>query len=343
MHRFLCLLLLAAGITTGCTTAVQVTHYPLVAKSNETITFTAIAVTNTPPDSVTIEIMVNDELKQTCTSSPCTFTGGPYPLLEDGLVFYNANIEATYTFKGKVYTHSRSDGYYFTGITDENYDWQDSPYLYGRVGGNPAEKEDFVFHMASDYEANDLTFSDFIADASFKVQKVFGKQAIVNENLGKFNFWVYKKKATAAKCGGLHADADKDMPFRDDAVVLHFKDFTDCTKLGLAQYSAEGSNTKAFLHEAGHCVFGLGDEYDATSTNYSVVQSPQPNIFASENECQTEQTSQGRDPNVCFQFTAWMGGWWGIHKGKTVMSNGIVGEAWYTEAAERVRFYFSNF
>lgn len=345
MHRVLCLLLLAAGMTTtACTTAVQVTHHPLVAKSTESIVFTAVSLTNTTPDSIEIEIFVNDELKKTCTSSPCTFTGGPYPSLENGYVHYFANITAEYTFDGKKYTHHRTDGYHFTGIADANYNWNNKPYIPGRITGFSSEKEDLVFHMADDYKANNLTMSDFLVDASFKVREVFGQQAIVAENLSKFNFWVYRKTGKGGGCGTPDSAVSTDMPFRDDDVVLHAADFQDCTNPGLTTFSAEGSNTKAFLHEGGHAVFGLGDEYDG-DTNYASVQSPQPNIFDTQNECQTEQTSQGRNPSVCREFTTNGGGWWTIHPAamNTVMVRGLVGDPWYTEAAERVRWYFSNF
>ena len=88
-------------------------------------------------------------------------------------------------------------------------------------------------------------------------------------------------------------------------------------------------------------MLGLGDEYDGP-TNYSIVQSPEPNIFDTEAACRTEQTNKGRDPNECFEFTTRDGGWWGIQKGTTVMIRGNVGDAWYTEAAERVRWVFDN-
>src|SRR5688500_12581995 len=91
------LLLLFGFVLGGCTTNVQVTHSPLVARSNDQITFTAKSITNTTPDSIRIQVLVNAALVKTCTSSPCTYTGGPYPTRKDGFVSYAANIEAKYT------------------------------------------------------------------------------------------------------------------------------------------------------------------------------------------------------------------------------------------------------
>jgi hypothetical protein len=328
-------LLLGALALAGCSTDLQVTHSPLIARSSDTITFTATAITSTVPDSMEIEIYVNAVLMQTCTSSPCIYTGGPYA--QDSSVTYAAFIDADYD----NLTQSAGDGYYATGITDANYSYLGGDVLSGRIAGSTADKEDVVFHMADDYAANGLTFTDFVNDATDKVQDVYGAQDIVKTNLDKFNIWVYNKEADEINCGTVDPDANIDMPWRDDDAVLHDASFQDCTNAGLSNFSAEGWSTKAFLHESGHAVFGLGDEYDGP-TNYSIVQSPEQNIWDNQADCQSEQTANGRDPTACYQFTTQDGGWWGIHVGTTVMTNGNVGEPWYTEAAERIRWYFDN-
>lgn len=326
-------------LVAGCSTDVQIVHDPLVATKDDKITFTATAITNTKPDSFTIQMLVNAVLVKTCNSSPCVYTGGPYPKREDNFVSYAANITAKYTFLGDEYTQRDVDGYYYTGITDASYDWGGSDYLYARYHGATADHEDLVFHMDDDYN-NDI--GDLIADATDKVNDVYGKQSIIDKNLDRFNFWIYKKEAEADGCGTPHADAAIDMPWRDDDAVLHVGNFQDCTNAGLSHFSAEGSNTKAFLHESGHAVFGLGDEYDGP-TNYSIVQSPEPNIFDTDSECKNEQNNKGRNQNECYRFTSRDGGWWGIHSGTTVMTTGNVGDAWFTEAEERVRWYFDSF
>jgi len=326
-------------VVVGCTTDIQIVHDPLVATKDEEITFTATAITNTTPDSLKIQILVNAVLVKTCTSSPCTYTGGPYPTREDGFVSYAANVNAQYTFRGDEYTQTDVDGYYWTGITDASYDWGGSDYLYGRHHGATADHEDLVFHMDDDYNDD---IGDLVDDATDKVTDVYGKQALIETNLDKFNFWVYKKEADAGGCGTPHSDAATDMPWRDDDAVLHVGTFQDCTNVGLSRFSAEGSNTKAFLHESGHAVFGLGDEYDGP-TNYSIVQTPEPNIFDSDSECENEQSDKNRDPAECYEFTTRDGGWWGIQSGTTVMTTGNVGDAWFTEADERVRWYFGTY
>lgn len=332
---------LILGALIGCSTDVQVVHAPLVAQSDEEVTFRAEAVTNTTPESFEIQLFVNGVLEQTCDYSPCEFTGGPYVGLEDAFLYYNATITAEYDFLGIESTQSDSTGYYYSGVTDNNYDWNGSVFLWARYHGSTNDHEDLVFHRSDDYVANGLGFDDFIGHATNKVNTVLAGQDIIDANMDGFNFWVYTKDAQSTGCGTVHSDANTDMPWRDDDAVLHDDNFQDCTNAGLSHFSAEGSNTKAFLHESGHAVFGLGDEYDGP-TNYTIVQSPEPNIFDTEALCRAEQTAKNRDPDECYEFTTRQGGWWGIHQGTTVMRNGNVGEPWYAEAAERVRWYFDN-
>ena len=132
-------------------------------------------------------------------------------------------------------------------------------------------------------------------------------------------------------------------PLRDDDAVLHTTNFGDCTNLGLTHYSAEGHDTKAFLHESGHAVFGLADEYDGPTAYFEPAN--EPNIWNTETECRSEQVAKSRDPDDCWMFTSRSGGWWGIHGlgDGTVMQIGMVGDPWGAESSEHVTWYFQQF
>lgn len=326
------MLLAIVMATSGCH-KVAVKHSPLIAKASESVTFTANALTGAPFE---VKIWVNGAVVQTCTTNPCTFTGGPYPAYEDSTVSYKATVKI---LGGCQLFCTDTDGWNYFAITDSNYNWS-SPYIPARKTGSTSDKEDLVFHMASDYAANSQTFGTFVSHVRNKIFDVFGAQDIVEHHLEDFNFWVYKKEATAAGCGTVHSDSNTDMPWRDDDAVLHWENFQDCTNPGLTHYSAEGSNTKAFLHESGHSVFGLADEYCGNTGYFEAAD--EPNIWDVNASCEAEQTAKGRDPAACQQFCANSGGWHGIQTGTTVMTQGMVGDPWYTEAAERVRWFFSN-
>ena len=81
--RVLFAFMLASLLMTGCMSipCVVVYHSPVIAKSSETVTFTA-TVCNKGAGPGTVQILVNAALAQTCnnvgTGGTCTYTGGPY-------------------------------------------------------------------------------------------------------------------------------------------------------------------------------------------------------------------------------------------------------------------------
>jgi hypothetical protein len=348
---FLFLILLICLFSSACgpepepepepdTPCVHIYHSPIIATSAETVTFTA-TVCDEGAGPVTIEMLVNAAIVQTCnnlsTGDTCTYTGGPYGDYEGTTVSYLANgtdSEGTRTSKG----------YYYFAITDSNYNWGLN-YMPVRRAGNSADKIDLVFHHTADY----ASFANFVSDVQSKVYSVYRQQAIVSDtaNMDKFNFFIYSKVATTNSCGTVHADANIEISFRDVDAVLHVANMTDCTNLALTHFTAEGGNTKAFLHESGHGVFKMADEYDASpgcSTHY-FEPANEPNIFDTQAGCQAEQTAKGRATSACRKFTTCQGEWWGIHgaSDNTVMQRGNVGDIWATEGEEHVDWEFDRY
>ena len=154
---------------------------------------------------------------------------------------------------------------------------------------------------------------------------------------------MYTKVAETCDCGTVHPDAVMDMPWTNVDAILHTTDFQDCASPGLRHFTAEGHNTKTFLHESGHAVFCLADECNGRTRYFEPVN--EPNIWNTEAECRAEQTAKGRDPDACWQFTSRQGGWWGIHSlsDNTVMQRGNVHDPWGIESAEHVMWYFDQF
>ncbi|MEW6443881.1 MAG: hypothetical protein AB1640_23295 [bacterium] len=329
----------------GCYPDVRITHTPVVAKSSQTVTFNAVLTSDGDAPPCTIQITVNGDVERTCTNmqegDTCSYTGGPYTDREHGIVTYSARA-----------TSATGDGLgtftYHFGVTDDAYNYApmgfDCPWINARFTGPVDEKQDVVFHMAPDYGS----FEAFVDDVGDKINTVYAQQAIIAErpHFDTFSFYVYRKTAAgSAGCGTVHADAERDMSWRDVDAVMHLSDFTDCTRG--SHFSAEGGPTKAFLHESGHAVFDLGDEYDdddcSTGGYYELAD--EPNIFDLRSGCRDEQTAKGRNPEACWEFTSCSGGWWGIHSldVHTVMQMGNVGEPWGVEAEERLDWYYGHF
>lgn len=335
-------LLVFTFIATGCTNRandkLSIEHSPVVATSTEQVTFTAKAVTSS--SDYRIRIFVNDSLVHTCYNTPeCSYTDGPYPSYEGSSVSFLARLD---TFDCDIRC-DKWDGYYEFGVTDANYNWGTNKYIPARVSvGNitapSGTDEILLIHMADDYATNGKTFADFVGHVHEKIYDVYADQDIIKKHMDDMDIYVYTREATLGNCGTVHWQTNVEVPWRDDDAILHYTPANDCTDGSLSRFTAEGLPSVDFLHHSGHAIFGLADE-GCTGTGYfeSLIE---PNIFSSQEACRAEQNLKLRNPDACYEFCG--NGWWGIHTGTTVMSNGAVGDPWGVEAEERINYFFNN-
>ncbi len=334
-HSLLFVPLFALLFLTACAApCVEIQHSPVIARSNESVTFTA---TNCGVTS-NINILVNAAQVKSCANvangATCSFTGGPYPAYQGTTVSYAANATDSQN-------HTVVSGYFYFGITDTNYNWAHD-WIPARYVGATSSHIDLVFHPTSEY----TSLGTFVTDVGDKIWNRYHAQDVIRfpGNFNLFNFYVYKNAATVTNCGTVHTDADTDMPWRNVDAVLHVADFQDCSSVALQHFTAEGStNTKAFLHESGHAVLGLSDEYDGCYTAY-FQPADEPNIWSSSAACQSEQTAKSRSTSACWKFTNCSGGWWGIQgaSDNTIMQQGMTGDPWGTEGRERAVWAFAH-
>jgi hypothetical protein len=344
--RLLAALAVVAMTATACSLDVQMQHEPAVATSGDTITFTAETETSGTVENLEIRMYVAGTLVQSCTSSPCVYTGGPYASFENDWLGYHAEASADISSGGNSGHFTDSD-IGFTGITEADYSWKASEggwYIPVRWSDHTDFNTNVVLQRSLDY---DTSFADgleaFLDDVGDKLIDVLMAKEEIWGNMEDINIYAYRKAGDATTgCGGtLHADTAADMPWATDHGILHVTDFGDCTS-GHERFTAEGhTNTQAFLHEFSHSVFELADEYSSASTTYFMT-ADEPNIFDTETQCRDEQTAKGRNPDDCWQFTSHQGGWWGTHSGTTVMTNGLVTHPWSVESVERLRWWFDN-
>jgi parallel beta-helix repeat protein len=152
--------------------------------------------------------------------------------------------------------------------------------------GSPSGKIDLVFIPDHDYGGN---INNFLADAQSRIN-VLAKTSPININ--KFNFYYMKQAGDAdADCGGNKPSAfdDSSCDLADAIAILHTTPFRDCTDGN--QFTAGDSNI--FLHEAGHAIFGLIDEY-CGDTYYNWG----PNVWGSEDDCKDKSLY----PSSCRKF-----------------------------------------
>ena len=322
-------------------------HEPIVATSGDQITFTAEAETGINPDNISIDMFVAGVLVQSCTSSPCVYVGGPYAAWENGWLGYHAETTADFSVGGFNSVDSDSDlGY--TGIAEPNYSWLNSfgvNHIPARWGGHSTVTTNVLFQRSTDYNTVSVAAgrADFMSDLSTKIHDILMAKEEIWGHMDDINIYAYRLAGdTSSGCPGVtHANTAADTgSFIDDNGILHEVNFGDCTS-GLNLFSAEGStNTQAFLHEFSHSIFELADEYDGPTFYFESAD--EPNIFDTRANCEAEQVAKSRDPSACYEFTSNQGGWWGIHTGTTVMTNGLLSHPWSTESVERLRWWFDN-
>lgn len=349
MRREMTLLALfaVAVFSTACSLDVQMQHEPVIATSNDEITFTAETVTQGgAPQNLNIDMFVNGALVKTCNTTPCVYTGGPYPALENDWLGYHAEVTAQIGegfFRG---SYQDTDlGY--TGIAEVDYSWKEAQgvwHIPARWGDWTWNNTNVLIQRSTDYDAiGGGGLVAFLGDVGDKMIDVLMAKEEIWGKMVDINVYAYRKAGDHnGGCGGtLHADTVADTGgFIDDNAILHVSNIQDCTT-GFNQFTAEGpTNTQAFLHEFSHSIFEQADEYDGPTTYFEAAN--EPNIFTTEARCQNEQTAKFRDPADCFMFTALQGDWWGTQGPLTVMTNGLVTHPWSTESVERLRWWFDN-
>jgi len=151
-------------------------------------------------------------------------------------------------------------------------------------------------------------------------------------NRYKFNFWYLRRYADFQT---VYVDTDGDgFTSDEDCVRSAPEDWTDfCPQAGIAGivhlvfcrdfsldavFSAENTSIGTFLHESGHGVFGVADEYnDRNCHTHYFRPFPFPNIFLTELGCVNESSY----PADCWRFTDCQGGWWKSQMPNTIMNS----------------------
>ena len=156
----------------------------------------------------------------------------------------------------------------------------------GRSIGDHSDKFDIVFVPDTDYGSPqdiDTWLPTFIDHINHQIDDRLGAVAPVSGHLDEFNFYYTRMQGIASSLT-LPEDLTKISTFADVYVMFHTTPFGDQT-VGKV-YSAEGSLTdseqgRSFIHESGHGIFRVADEYDDTTppyTNYFQA-NPYPNIW----------------------------------------------------------------
>ena len=181
--------------------------------------------------------------------------------------------------------------------------------------GPTHNKLDIVFIMDDDYNNN---INSFRSDIRNLIENGYFSAAEFNANRSKFNFYYYNSNPLlgildvgiyTSVCLGwrLPEQFSIHCSFADStAIVWHPTNPGDRSCSGLAAFSTGNNETTAVVHETGHNIFDLADEYccDGGYNQPFPFIDPQPtgdpyfNIFHSLDECQRLSGNAG----ACFNF-----------------------------------------
>jgi len=175
--------------------------------------------------------------------------------------------------------------------------------------GTPDEKIDVVFVPDEDYNGN---VSRFLSDVRERIrEQIFGLESYTNGSLPEgyrdlFNFYYTSEEGKYNNCRfRLPSGFWDSAPFADAVFILHTDNKQDCTSgraLGGVVMSAEGGSHYSFLHEMGHGIFDLVDEY-CGDTSYE-QNDPLPNVWSSQKNCRDDAISEEWNASLCRQITA---------------------------------------
>jgi hypothetical protein len=308
-------------LLSGCGPSVLITQSPVQPTNAQNVTYTS-QVSGTGITSVEIwesrytlgvcsngmqcAFFQSSALLHTCSytvpaSSPtCTFTTtAPYP---DGSFIGFKSI--AHAMDGSTGT----DGwvYYAAGA----FPWQNNP-IPIRGSAAPAEAIDVVFIPDTDFKGNNGNF--ITATTNLLTQGYLSNQAFAQEVRtwrGFWNFYVTYQTGHAAgypnnPCNTTPANWANLRTIIDVGAIVHTANVRDCGGRGPengAVFSIMVGNFNTLVHESGHAVFGLADEYCCDGGYWQ--DSPQPNVFSSLNSCQTNATTNGWPTTDCTQISS---------------------------------------
>lgn len=196
-------------------------------------------------------------------------------------------------------------------------------------GGSYA-RIDIFFIPSTEY----TSLAEFRAHAMAVIENSYYAHSTLQAKRRAFNFWYtpYTQAVTVKPDDDCEWPVSAEFalklrcPQADIGAILHKADCTDYSLGGV--FSSEFDSYGTFLHESGHGVFGLADEYDGApdcSTHYF---QPSPvnlaNIFEDRDRCQDHSIN----PGSCHEFTTcgsgllWDGWWKSLTQCGTIMCSG---------------------
>ncbi|MEM3399272.1 MAG: thrombospondin type 3 repeat-containing protein [Candidatus Micrarchaeia archaeon] len=171
------------------------------------------------------------------------------------------------------------------------------------IGSTPDRAIDVVFIPTREYSGN---LSGFISDAENMINNGYFAEPTINASRRYMNFYVYNTTRFASfsvndkgECSwGAPDDWNEVCPHADGGVIVHREGCRDYASGNV--FSTEFGSLGTLVHESGHGLFGLADEYCCDSHYWQP--DPYPNIYSSLSNCQSDSRREGWDAENCWMF-----------------------------------------
>ena len=195
-------------------------------------------------------------------------------------------------------------------------------YLPAWYSGDPSTKIDILLAYTNDY----TNAADFRPDALSYISDFF-QADVLAQTKTRFNFWYTNKQGSLSVATNNDCVWTPPSKWREDCpdasigALIHRQTCVDSCRGDF--FSADEAT--ALIHEAGHAVFLLGDEYNdapVCSTNYDVCDGTYCNIFPDETSCNKNSTNPsgcGADPFTTCPDPTTPEGWWTSQPLGTIM------------------------
>jgi len=164
-----------------------------------------------------------------------------------------------------------------------------------RVKGGTLDKLDVVF-----VPDTDITLASFRSQLDDVVEDLYFKYGIIKTWRGNYNFYYSGTQGHYAElCNFTNPSNMAQLTVVADTVaILHQADLRDCRSGNVM--SSEINYDKTMVHESGHALFNLKDEYCCDS---SYDQQPcEPNLYSSLANCQGDAGGVGYPSSNCTQL-----------------------------------------
>ena len=198
-------------------------------------------------------------------------------------------------FTAKAYdsdNKSSTESYFFAS---GDYPLPDDP-IPIRVKGDPPEKLDVVF-----IRDTDITASSFASQLDEVIDDLYFKYDPIKFWRGTYNFYYSGESGNYEELCSFTNPSNMAnlLAVADTVAFLHQTDLRDC-RSG-TRMSSEIDYDKTLIHETGHALFGMADEYCCDSSYFQ--QACEPNLWSSLAGCQTDASGIGYPSSDCTQLT----------------------------------------